>query len=110
MKYQLLYAFKNFLDHDICKSTAFETTSFEIAENEISLDVTSMSNDINRFGGVSAVDPFIDTGLAVPMATVGKERKFTATIADDTGRAQFFVKRKRNYGSIQSQCSYTMLG
>ena len=66
----------------------FETTSFEIAENEkmfTNLDVTSMSNDINRFGGVSAVvDPsgcFIDTELAVPMATVGKERKFTSTIA-----------------------------
>ena len=148
----------------------FETSSFEIAETETmltSLDVTSMSNDINRFGGVSAIDPsycFIDTGLAVPMATVGKERKFTATIV---GRAingaggvlnaslvsvdgvkeevtvtesnncitvscvpqrvgqfelslkvgsqhikgspyQFFVKQKRNYGSMQKQCIYNV--
>ena len=138
-------------------------------ENVTSLDVTSMSNDIDALS-VSAVgvDPsgcFIDTGLAVPMATVGKERKFTATMVDDTGRAingaggalnaslvsvdgvkeevtvtesnncitvscvpqrvgqfelslkvggqhikgspyQFFVKQKRNYGSMQNQCSY----
>ena len=151
----------------------FETTSFEIAENEkifTSLDVTSMTNDINRFGGASAIDPsgcFIDTGLAVPMATVGKRRKFTTTIVD-SGRAdkngtrgelnaslfsvdgvkeevtvtesnncitvscvpqrvgqfelslkvggqhikgspyQFFVKQKRNYGSMQNQCIYNV--
>ena len=142
-------------------------------ENETSLDVTSMSNDINALS-VSAVgvDPsgcFIDTGLAVPMATVGKERKFTVTIVDDTGRAingaggvlnaslvsvdgvkeevtvtesnncitvscvpqrvgqlelslkvgsqhikgspyQFFVKQKRNYGSMENQCSYKVCG
>ena len=70
----------------------FEATSFEIAENEkmfTSLDVTSMSNVINTFGGVLAIHCFnIDTaGLAVPMATVGKQRKFTVTIVDDTGRA-----------------------
>ena len=59
-------------------------------ENVTSLDVTSMSNDINALSVSAVVDPsgcFIDTGLAVPMATVGKERKFTVTIVDDTGRA-----------------------
>ena len=102
-----------------------------------------------------------DTGLAVPMATVGNERKFTATIVDRpinvfvnaslvsasgeeekvtvTGSNncitvscvpqrvgqfelslkvggqhikdspyQFFVKQKRNYGSMQNQCSYNV--
>ena len=58
----------------------------EINENEVimtQLKATDMSNEIRKFGGVFEIDPAlisIDTGLAIPLATVEKERKFKLAI------------------------------
>ena len=58
----------------------------EINENEAvitRLEVTDMSNEISKFGGVFEIDPAlisIDTELAIPLATVEKERKFKLAI------------------------------
>ena len=58
----------------------------EINENEAvitRLEVTDMSNEISKFGGVFDINPAlisIDTGLAIPLATVEKERKFKLAI------------------------------
>ena len=69
----------------------------EINENEMiltQLEVTDMSNEISKFGGVTEIDPAmisIDTGLAIPLATVEKERKFKLAINAPTvslGKAQ----------------------
>ena len=58
----------------------------EINENEVivtRLKATDMSNEISKFGGVFEINPAlisIDTGLAIPLATVEKERKFKLAI------------------------------
>ena len=58
----------------------------EINKNEAvitRLEVTDMSNEISKFGGVFEIEPAlisIDTGLAIPLATVKKERKFKLAI------------------------------
>ena len=47
------------------------------------LEAAGISDEINRFGGVFDVDPdiySIESGLAIPLATVGKERKFKLAI------------------------------
>ncbi|XP_011408481.1 PREDICTED: tripartite motif-containing protein 3-like [Amphimedon queenslandica] len=47
------------------------------------LEAAGISDEINRFGGVFEVDPdcySIESGLAIPLATVGKERKFKLAI------------------------------
>ena len=47
------------------------------------LEAAGISDEINRFGGVFEVDPDIysvESGLAIPLATVGKERKFKLAI------------------------------
>ena len=58
----------------------------EINKNEMimtRLKVTDMRNEISKFGSVSEIDPAlisIDTGLAIPLATVGKEKKFKLAV------------------------------
>ncbi|XP_011407248.1 PREDICTED: E3 ubiquitin-protein ligase TRIM71-like [Amphimedon queenslandica] len=47
------------------------------------LEAVGISNEINGFGGVFEVDPdrySIESGLAIPLATVGKQRKFKLAI------------------------------
>ena len=47
------------------------------------LEAAGISDEINRFGGVFDVDPdcySVESGLAIPLATVGKERKFKLAI------------------------------
>ena len=58
----------------------------EIKDNEVimtQLKATDMSNEVRKFGGVFEINPAlisIDTGLAIPLATVEKERKFKLAI------------------------------
>ena len=64
----------------------YKKLPLEIEENEAiltRLDTTTMSNEICKYGGVFEVDPdlySIDSGKAIPLATVQKERKFKLAI------------------------------
>lgn len=66
--------------------TVFKESSFDIKENEAiltHLDNTTLANKIDHFGGVFEVDPSlcsIENGLAIPLATVEKERLFKVAI------------------------------
>jgi sugar lactone lactonase YvrE len=70
----------------------FEELNFKIEANEkmfASFDVTTMKSKINSFGGVSTIPASgctIDSGLGVPLATVGVERKFKVRGIDDNGK------------------------
>ena len=64
----------------------YKKLPLEIEENEAiltRLDTTTMSNEICKYGGVFEVDPdlySVDSGKAIPLATVQKERKFKLAI------------------------------
>ncbi|XP_011406283.1 PREDICTED: E3 ubiquitin-protein ligase TRIM71-like [Amphimedon queenslandica] len=64
----------------------YKKLPLEIEENEAiltRLDITAMSNEICRYGGVFEVDPdlySIESGKAIPLATVERERKFKLAI------------------------------
>ena len=65
--------------------------SFALTDDETIityLDTNSMGKQISEFGDVSVVEASlcsIETGVAVPLASVGKERKFKIAILDSTG-------------------------
>ena len=65
--------------------------SFALTDDEKSftyLDTNSMGKQISEFGDVSVVEAsfcLIETGVAVHLATVGKERKFKISILNSTG-------------------------
>jgi sugar lactone lactonase YvrE len=70
-------------DHITHCSDVIEDWGTDIKENEkmfAFVDVSAINRDIRALGGVSTVDAsscIIDTGLAIPLATVDVERKFT---------------------------------
>ena len=59
------------------------------------LDTSTLSKEINEFGSVSEVDIAaysIDSGLAVPLATVKKERKFKVALPAGIDKAASYLK------------------
>uniref|UniRef100_A0A1X7TGV4 RING-type domain-containing protein n=1 Tax=Amphimedon queenslandica TaxID=400682 RepID=A0A1X7TGV4_AMPQE len=59
------------------------------------LDTSTLNKEINQFGGVSEVDPAacsIDRGLAIPLATVKKERKFKVALPAGIDKAVSYLK------------------
>ena len=59
------------------------------------LDTSTLSNEINGFGSVSEVDIAaysIDSGLAIPLATVKKERKFKVSLPAGIDKAASYLK------------------
>uniref|UniRef100_A0A1X7TA61 B box-type domain-containing protein n=1 Tax=Amphimedon queenslandica TaxID=400682 RepID=A0A1X7TA61_AMPQE len=57
------------------------------------LDTPSLSKEINEFGSVSGIDAYsIDSGLAIPLATVKKERKFKVALPAGIGKAASYLK------------------
>ena len=59
------------------------------------LDTSTLSKEINEFGNVSEVDPAaysIDSGLAIPLATVKKERKFKVSLPAGIDKAASYLK------------------
>ena len=76
----------------------YKKLPLEIEENEAivtRLDTTTMSNEIHKYGGVFEVDPdlySIDSGKAIPLATVQKERKFKVALPAGIGKAARYLK------------------
>ena len=70
----------------------------EIEENEAivtCLDMSTLSKEINKFGNVFELEPSlysIDSGLAIPLATVKKERKFKVSLPAGIGKAASYLK------------------
>ena len=72
----------------------------EIEENEAiltCLNRSTLSKEINKFGKVSEVHVdiaaySIDSGLAIPLATVKKERKFKVALPAGIGKAPSYLK------------------
>ncbi|XP_011407584.2 PREDICTED: E3 ubiquitin-protein ligase TRIM71-like [Amphimedon queenslandica] len=59
------------------------------------LDMSTFNKEINEFGSVSEVDIdaySIDSGLAIPLATVKKERKFKVALPAGIGKAASFLE------------------
>ena len=59
------------------------------------LDTSTLSKKINEFGSVSEVDIdaySIDSGLAIPLATVKKERKFKVSLPAGIDKAASYLK------------------
>ena len=59
------------------------------------LDTTAISNEILKFGSVFEADPAIysiDSGLAIPLATVKKERKFKVALPAGIDKAASYLK------------------
>ena len=59
------------------------------------LDTTAISNEICKFGSVFEADPVIysiDSGLAIPLATVKKERKFKVSLPAGIDKAASYLK------------------
>ena len=59
------------------------------------LDTTTISNEILKFGSVFEADPAIysiDSGLAIPLATVKKERKFKVALPAGIDKAASYLK------------------
>ena len=73
-----------------CK-TSFKELSHEPIEDDYVqafLKHSSLSDQIAQFGSVLSVDPAlcsIETGVAVPLATVGKKRKFVISLKMSSG-------------------------
>ena len=76
----------------------YKKLPLEIEENEAiltRLDTTTMSNEICKYGGVFEVDPdlySVDSGLAIPLATVKKERKFKVALPAGIDKAASYLK------------------
>ena len=71
----------------------YKKLPLEIEENEAiltHLDVSTLSKEINEFGSVSEVN--IDSGLAIPLATVKKERKFKVALPAGIDKAASYLK------------------
>ena len=59
------------------------------------LDTTTISNELLKFGSVFEADPAIysiDSGLAIPLATVKKERKFKVALPAGIDKAASYLK------------------
>ncbi|XP_011409287.1 PREDICTED: tripartite motif-containing protein 2-like [Amphimedon queenslandica] len=59
------------------------------------LDTSTLNKEINEFGSVSEVDIdaySIDSGLAIPLATIKKERKFKVALPAGIGKAASYLK------------------
>ena len=80
----------------------YKKLPLEIEENETiltCLNTTTLSKEINKFGSISEVplhvDPAaysIDSGLALPLATVKKERKFKVALPAGIDKAASYLK------------------
>ena len=79
----------------------YKKLPLEIKENEAivtCLNVPALSKEINKFGSIFEIeqlDPslyFIDSGLAIPLATVRKERKFKVALPVGIGKAASYLK------------------
>ena len=76
----------------------YKKLPLEIEENEAiltRLDTATMSNEICKYGGVFEVDPdlySVDSGLAIPLATVKKERKFKVALPAGIDKAASYLK------------------
>ncbi|XP_011408249.1 PREDICTED: E3 ubiquitin-protein ligase TRIM71-like, partial [Amphimedon queenslandica] len=76
----------------------YKKLPLEIEENEViltRLDTSSLSKEINEFGSVSEVDIdaySIDSGLAIALATVKKERKFKVSLPAGIDKAASYLK------------------
>ena len=73
----------------------------EIEENEAivtCLDMSTLSKEINKFGNVFELEQLepslysIDSGLAIPLATVNKERKFKVSLPAGIDKAASYLK------------------
>ena len=73
----------------------------EIEENEAivtCLDMSTLSKEINKFGNVFELEQLepslysIDSGLAIPLATVKKERKFKVSLPAGIDKAASYLK------------------
>ncbi|XP_003391528.2 PREDICTED: E3 ubiquitin-protein ligase TRIM71-like [Amphimedon queenslandica] len=76
----------------------YKKLPLEIEENEAivtCLDTCFLSKEINEFGSVSEVDIdaySIDSGLAIPLGTVKKERKFKVALPAGIDKAASYLK------------------
>ena len=75
----------------------YKKLTLEIEENEemlTRLNTTGIRKAISEFGGVFEVDPAaysIDSGLAIPLATIERERKFKVALPD-IDRSESYIK------------------
>ena len=75
----------------------YKKLTLEIKENEeilTRLNTTGIRKAISEFGGVFEADPAaysIDSGLAIPLATVEKERKFKVALPD-IDKSESYIK------------------
>ena len=71
----------------------FEHLSCEITEDGIifaSLNIVALHDEIAHFGEIADLSPSlsaIESGVAIPLATVNKERKFTVSLKNTSGNA-----------------------
>ena len=76
----------------------YKKRPLETQENEAiltCLDTSTLCKEINEFGSVSDVHitaHFIDSGLAIPLATVKKERKFKVALPAGIDKAANYLK------------------
>ena len=76
----------------------YKKLPLEIEENEAiltRLDTTTMSNKICKYGGVFEDDPdlySVDSGKAIPLATVQKERKFKVALPAGIDKTASYLK------------------
>ncbi|XP_011402663.1 PREDICTED: E3 ubiquitin-protein ligase TRIM71-like [Amphimedon queenslandica] len=75
----------------------YKKLPLEIEENEVivaRLDTSTLSKEINEFGNIIVdIDAYsIDSGLAIPLATVKKERKFKVSLPAGIDKAANYLK------------------
>ena len=76
----------------------FKKLPLEIEDKKVvftCLDTTAISNEVLKFGSVFEVEPSlysIDSGLAIPLATVKKERKFKVALPAGIDKAASYLK------------------
>ena len=79
----------------------YKKLPLEIEENEAivtCLDVPTLSNEIKKFGSVFEIEQLdpslysIDSGLAIPLATIKKEKKFNVALPAGIGKAASYLK------------------
>ena len=90
---ELLSVKKHIEDRLASLKGEFEHLSCEITEDNIifaSLNIEALCDEIAHFGEIADLSPFlsaIESGVAVPLATVNKERKFTVSLKNTSGNA-----------------------
>ncbi|XP_019850417.1 PREDICTED: E3 ubiquitin-protein ligase TRIM71-like [Amphimedon queenslandica] len=79
----------------------YKKLPLEIEENDAiltCLHVPTLSNEIKKFGSVFEIEQLdpslysIDSGLAIPLATVKKEKKFHVALPAGIGKAESYLK------------------